>query len=189
MLVPETTIGDEIVPAQWVPKDPSLYSDSEKEKIAMKKEGNEKEEFYTLEEVDDLEKQSMAYIARKFSNIRFKKNKAFKPRQYTCTSSNNTGSKAPYKGGYKTGYVHISKIRCYNCNNLGHFSNECKKSKQVKNDKDYLKLEAMYQALLKKRQEKAYISEGKCWDDSDNDEKSTKYANLALMIRMKLVHQ
>ena len=27
MLVPETTIGDEIVPAKWVPKDPSLYSD------------------------------------------------------------------------------------------------------------------------------------------------------------------
>ena len=37
ILVPETTIGDEIVPAQWVPKDPSLYSDSEKEKIAMDK--------------------------------------------------------------------------------------------------------------------------------------------------------
>ena len=37
ILVPETTVGDEIVPAQWVPKDPSLYSDSEKEKIAMDK--------------------------------------------------------------------------------------------------------------------------------------------------------
>ena len=29
------------------------------------------EEFYTLEELEDLENQSMAYIARKFSNIRF----------------------------------------------------------------------------------------------------------------------
>ena len=37
VLVPETTIGDEIVPAQWVPKDPYLYSDSDKEKIAMDK--------------------------------------------------------------------------------------------------------------------------------------------------------
>ena len=30
-------------------------------------------------------------------------------------------------------------------------------------------------------QEKAYIAEGKCWDDSDNDDEDTKYANLALM--------
>ena len=37
VLVPETTIGDEIVPAQWVPKDLSLYYDSEKENIAMDK--------------------------------------------------------------------------------------------------------------------------------------------------------
>ena len=53
------------------------------------KEEAEEEEFYTLEELEDLENQSMAYIARKFSNIRFKKNKAFKPRQYNGSSSNN----------------------------------------------------------------------------------------------------
>ena len=29
--------------------------------------------------------------------------------------------------------------------------------------------------------DEAYIAEGKCWDDSNNDEESTKYANLALM--------
>ena len=37
IFVPEITIGDEIVPAQWVPKDPSLYSDFEKEKIVRDK--------------------------------------------------------------------------------------------------------------------------------------------------------
>ena len=37
ILVPEITVGDEIVPAQWVPKDPSLYSDFEKENISMDK--------------------------------------------------------------------------------------------------------------------------------------------------------
>ena len=93
----------------------------------------------------------MADIAKNFSNIRFKKNKEFKPRRYTCSSSNNTGPKALYKGGYKTGSINISKIRCYNCNDLGHFTNECKKSKQVKKNKDYLELEAKYQALLKKK--------------------------------------
>ena len=44
-----------------------------------------------------------------------------------------------------------------------------------------MEMEVKYQALLKKHQEKAYIVEGKCWDDSDNDEDNTKYANLALM--------
>ena len=85
------------------------------------------------------------------------------------------------KGGYKTGSVDRSKIKCYNCNDLGHFANECKKSKKIKKDKDYLELEAKYQALLKKQQGKAYIAEGKCWDDSDNDDEDTKYANLDLM--------
>ena len=37
ILVPETIVGDEIVPAKWVPKDPSLYYDSENEKITMDK--------------------------------------------------------------------------------------------------------------------------------------------------------
>ena len=37
ILVPETTVGDEILPSKWVPKDPSLYSNSEKDKIATDK--------------------------------------------------------------------------------------------------------------------------------------------------------
>ena len=44
-----------------------------------------------------------------------------------------------------------------------------------------MELEVKYQALLKKQQEKAYITEGKCWDDSDNDDESIKYVNIALM--------
>ena len=44
-----------------------------------------------------------------------------------------------------------------------------------------MELEAKYQALLKKQQGEAYIAEGKCWDDSDNDDEYTEYANLALM--------
>ena len=123
----------------------------------------------------------MAYISRKFSNIIFKKNKAFKPWQYTSTSSNNTGSKTLYKGGYKTGSIDRSKIRCYSCNDLGHFANKCKNLKQVKIDKDYLEIEAKYKSLLKKKQQKAYIAEEKCWDDSENDEESIEYTNLALM--------
>ena len=69
------------------------------------KEETEEEEFFTLEELEDLENQSIGYIVRKFSNIRFKNNKAFKPRQYNGSSLNSTRSRAPYKGGYNIGSV------------------------------------------------------------------------------------
>ena len=50
----------------------------------------------------------------------------------------------------------------------------------MKKDKDYLELEAKYQALLKRQQGKTYIVEGKYWNDSDNDEDNAWYANIAL---------
>ena len=106
-------------------KSEDVVEEKDEPHSVVEKEGNEEEEFYTLEELDDLENQSMAYIARKFSNIIFNKNKAFNLRQYTSTYSNNTGSKALYKGGYNTGSVDSSKIRCWNCNDLGNFVNEC----------------------------------------------------------------
>ncbi|KAL8091982.1 hypothetical protein AgCh_034315 [Apium graveolens] len=52
--------------------------------------------------------------------------------------------------GYKTGPVDISKIRCFNCDELVHFATECRKPKKVKKDKAYLELEAKYVALSKK---------------------------------------
>ena len=115
----------------------------------------------------------MNYISRKFSNIRFKKIKVFKPRQFTGSSSNKSGSKPAYQSGYKIDTMENSKIIYYNCNDLGHFANECKKPKQFKKDKDYLELESKYQALLKKQQGKTYISKEKYCDNSDNDEDNT----------------
>ncbi|KAL8105339.1 hypothetical protein AgCh_029215 [Apium graveolens] len=97
--------------------------------------------------------QSMAYLARKFSNIRVKKPRFFKNKGQS-SNNNNWKPKAQYnsasKGGYKTGSVDISKIRCFNCDELGHFATECRKPKKVKKDKANLELEAKYEALLKK---------------------------------------
>ena len=44
----------------------------------------------------------------------------------------------------------------------------------------YDELKQKYEALLKKQQGKAYIAEGKSWDDSDNDD-TEEFGNLALM--------
>ncbi|KAL8147007.1 hypothetical protein AgCh_004650 [Apium graveolens] len=99
---------------------------------------DEEDEFYTFDELDELDK-SMAYLARKFSNIRVKKPRYFKNKGQFFNKDNSWKRKG-------------------------------KKPKKAKKNKAYLKLEAKYDALLKKQQGKAYIAEGKCWDDSDNDE-------------------
>ncbi|KAL8126314.1 hypothetical protein AgCh_013558 [Apium graveolens] len=57
---------------------------------------------------------------------------------------------------------------------------ECRKPKKVKKEKAYLELEAKYEAPIRKQQGKAYIAEGKSWDDSDNDD-DEEVGNYALM--------
>ncbi|KAL8103584.1 hypothetical protein AgCh_027964 [Apium graveolens] len=133
----------------------------------------EKDEFYTLDELDELD-QSMAYLERKISNIRVKKPRFFKGKGQSFNKDISWKGKGKYtsdsKNGYKTGFVDRSKIRCFNCDELGNFATECRKPKKEKKDKAYLELEAKYEDHMKKQQIKAYIVEGKFWDDSDNDE-------------------
>ncbi|KAL8108708.1 hypothetical protein AgCh_024975 [Apium graveolens] len=115
--------------------------------------GHQEDEFYTLDELDEMD-QSMAYLARKFSNIRVKKPRFFKNKGQS-SNSNNWKPKTQYnsarKGGYKTGSADRSRIRCFNCDELGHFATECRKPKKVKKDKTYLELEEKYESLLKKQ--------------------------------------
>ena len=57
-----------------------------------------------------------------------------------------------------------------------------RKPKQTRGQREsYDELNQKYEALLKKQQGKAYIAEGKSWDDSDNDD-TEEYGNIALMV-------
>ncbi|KAL8133773.1 hypothetical protein AgCh_009008 [Apium graveolens] len=97
----------------------------------------EEDEFYTLDELDELD-QFMAYLARKFSNIIVKKPKFLKNKGQTSNKDSRWKGKAQYnsggKSGYKTGFVDMSKIRCFNCDEVGHFSTECRKPKSQYNE-------------------------------------------------------
>ncbi|XP_063937502.1 uncharacterized protein LOC135147810 [Daucus carota subsp. sativus] len=72
------------------------------------------DEFYSMEELDQLEDESLAMFARKFGNMRFRKNPS-----YRFKSSGNKfqkgGSSSTSKGAYKTGMVDRSKFKCFNC--------------------------------------------------------------------------
>lgn len=63
-------------------------------------------EFYSMEELDQLEDESMALIVRKFGNFRFRRNPNFK---YKSTSNRfqrgGSSSSNSTRGGYKTGMV------------------------------------------------------------------------------------
>ncbi|KAL8095394.1 hypothetical protein AgCh_036748 [Apium graveolens] len=130
------------------------------------------DDFYSLEELEQLEDDSMTQIVKRFSNVRFKRNPKFKYKsnyskfQKGGSSSSNTSS-----GGYKTWMVDRSTIRCFNCNELGHFVTECRKPKQVRNNS--------YDSNQKSNSERAYLANGRSWDDTDSEDEEV--GNLALM--------
>ena len=129
-------------------------------------------DFYSLEELEQLEDESMALIVKRFGKFRFRRNPNFKFKtnvnrfQRGGSSTSNSS-----RGGYKTGMVDRSKIRCFNCNKMGHFATECKKPRQFKN--------TSYDVSQKKKSGKAYLAEGKSWDDSESEDEEV--GNLALM--------
>ena len=54
---------------------------------------------------------------------------------------------------------------------MGHFATECKKPRQIKN--------ISYDVSQKKKTGKAYLAEGKSWDDSECEDEEV--GNIALM--------
>ncbi|KAK1397704.1 hypothetical protein POM88_007567 [Heracleum sosnowskyi] len=122
------------------------------EKVVLQLKDVEDEDFYTMEELESMDNPTMAYMAKKFKNFRFKKDRSYKPQGQASKFNRGSSSKAAVgsstKGGYKTGFVQ--------------------------------RFEKGTGGYPKKNQGRAYVAEGKCWDESD-DEDEEEYVNLALM--------
>lgn len=71
--------------------------------------------------MENMDNPTMACMAKKFSKMRFRRNKAYKLKGQTTKFkrgyTSNTGVSVT-KGGYKTGLVDRLKFRCYNYKEL-----------------------------------------------------------------------
>ena len=121
------------------------------------------DEFYSLEELEQLEDGSMAEMVKKFGQFRFRRNPNFKTKSTgnTKVQRGSSSTSDSSRGGYKTGLVDRKTVCCSICKEMGHFASECKKT---------------YSSG--KKSESAFRAKGRSWDDTDSDE---EYANLALV--------
>ena len=92
-------------------------------------------DFYSLEELEQLEDESMALIVKRFGKFRFGRNPKFKFKSNVNRfqrGGSSTSNRS--RGGYKNEMIDKSKIRCFNCNEMEHFATKCKKPRQFKNN-------------------------------------------------------
>ena len=92
----------------------------------------------------------MAMLVKGFKRMKYRK----QMKQFNSSRKPGTREK-----DFKSGKLDISKVRCYNCDGMGHFATECKKAK--------------------KTQGKALITGNKDWMDSDSEDEEVSYALMA----------
>ena len=191
LLKTTTLVLKDVIESVAQTEGPTAENEFIEAELTRNSQADEDDDFYFMEELEKLENKTMTYMAGKFKNLRFRRNPKYKFKtgsSYSGSSGlgfkgNRGGSSSGSysKSGYKIGMVNRSKFKYYNCNEPGQFAIECRKPKQVRQQKEsYDELKQKYDALVRKHQGNTYIAEGKSWDDSHNDEEET-FGNLTLM--------
>ena len=68
----------------------------------------------------------MAMLVKGFKKFKYRKQK----RQFNSSKKFSKSGENKEKD-FKTGKLDKSKVRCYNCDGMGHFATECKKAKKT----------------------------------------------------------
>ena len=103
---------------------------------------------------DEDIKEMMAMLVKGFKKFKYRKQK----RQFNSSKKFSKFGEKKEKDS-KTGKLDKSKVRCYNCDGMGHFATECKKAKKTPG--------------------KALITGNKDWMDSDSEDEEVSYALMA----------
>jgi len=144
----------------------SCRSDVSKGKGKMTEEEPEPANLDDLDEIDE----HIAFLSRKFSKFKFKRNSEARPPRKDFQPNKNN-------------WVDKSKAKCFNCGILGHFAGDCRKPRVEKGNRNFepVDYKKKYFELLKQK-EKAFMSQEYDWagDGEDSDE-DVEYVNLALM--------
>ena len=109
---------------------------------------------------DEDIKEMMAMLVKGFKRMKYRKQK----RQFNSSKKFDKSGEKKEKDS-KTRQLDKSKVRCYNCDGMGHFATECEKAK--------------------KTQGKALITGNKDWMDSDSEDEEVSYALMANTVETK----
>nr|GFB97839.1 hypothetical protein [Tanacetum cinerariifolium] len=77
----------------------------------------------------------------------------------------------------------MSKVKCYNCKNEGHFAKDCKKKKV----KDYNYYKTKMLLAKKDSDEQVLLAEDQAWMESSGDSNQEINANMVFMAQIKKV--
>src|SRR5438445_10770557 len=81
----------------------------EEEDTKKELEAKSEKDFYSMEELESLDDEYVAYLVKRYSKLKFQRHKG--------------GRKAtPKLSGEKKTLIDKSKIKCYKCNIMGHFA-------------------------------------------------------------------
>ncbi|KAL8113115.1 hypothetical protein AgCh_020442 [Apium graveolens] len=180
--VEESTDGDMVIPAHYAPKDLSKYTEPEKEKVSL----DSGLQLILIESLDNVMHINIVnYDTAKqiWGKIEILCEGTEEVREESEDEQDDQVSviqaiEQKNKGPQKQVVLELKEDEYYTLDELDEMD---QKPKKVKKDKAYLELEANYEALLKKQSRKAYIIEGKSWDDTDVDDDDKEVGNYPLM--------